>query len=209
MRRFPLALLLLTVGATALLAAPRHVVLLREATAATKAGDPSAALAKLEEAAQLRPDYPRIQINLARSYAALNRPADALVALQRVADMGLQLNLAADPTLAALKDSPEFQAVAAQLADGPAAMAAADEAAFALTGVTGIIESCLVDPETLNCYFGDVRHRCIWQRDISTGAGVLRKFTADEDGLDGVFKIAFSSDRKTLWAATATVMLRQ
>jgi sugar lactone lactonase YvrE len=186
-----------------LLAAPRHAELLREATAAARAGDHAAAVTKLEAAVHLRPDYPRIQLNLARLYATLGRPDDALTALQRLADMGLQLNLAADPGLAALKDLPRFTSLATRLTAGPAAVIPADQAAFALTGATGIIESCLVDPETQAWYFGDVRNRCVWRRDPRSGA--LLKFTSDDDALDGVFRIALSADRRTLWASTATV----
>ncbi|MDQ5977201.1 MAG: hypothetical protein QG602_173 [Verrucomicrobiota bacterium] len=200
MRLLPLLLLLATVAA-----APKHSNLLREATAAARAGDNATALAKMEEAAKLRPDYPRVQINLARLYAALQRPDDALAALQRLADMGLQMNIATDPALAALKELPRFQSLASQLAAGPAPVGSADEAAFTITDATGIVESCLVDPDTLLWYFGDVRNRCVWQRDVTGGTATLKQFTSAEDALDGVFKIALSADRKTLWAATATV----
>lgn len=194
-----------TLLGTTLAAAPRHTMLLREAAAATEAGDQATFLARLEEAGRLRPDFPRILLNLARTYAAQQRPAEALAALARLAAMQLRMAVADDPQLAPLKDLPRFQALAAQLDAGPPPAGAADEAAFAITDVTGIIESCLVDPETLHWYFGDVRNRCVWHRDISTGGGLLQKFTSDEDTLDGVFKIALSSDRKTLWAATATI----
>jgi len=204
MRRLTLAFLLLILGAPVLLATPRHSYLLREAAAATKEGDHAKALTKLEEAAQLRPDYPRLQLLLARTYAALERPDDALAALQRLADMGLRLKVSTDDALATLKDLPGFETIAKRLATGPAPVAVADEAAFTLPDVTGIIESCLVDPRTQVWYFGDVRNRCIWQRDASDGQ--LRKFTSDEDPLDGVFKLALSPDRRTLWASTATVV---
>jgi hypothetical protein len=183
-------------------ATPRHAILMREAAEATKAGDHAAALVKLEEAAQLRPDYPRLQLLLARTYAKLNRPADTLAALQRLADMELKMNVAADPAFAALKESPDFQAVASRLTQGPVATTTG-ETALTPPGVTGIIESCLFDPAAKAWYFGDVRNRCIWQHDPGTGS--LRKFTSDEDVLDGVFKLALSADGKTLWAATATV----
>jgi hypothetical protein len=174
---------------------------MREAATAAQAGDPATALAKLEEAARLRPDYPRLQVLLARTYVELERPADALNALQRLADMGLRLNVANDPAFAALKDSAEFKTISGLLAKGLASPAAG-EAAVTLPDVDGIIESCLLDSATQTWYFSDVRNRCIWQRDAR--AGVLRKFTADEDALDGVFRIALSPDRKILWAVTAT-----
>jgi hypothetical protein len=199
--RFPLLVILSCGLCATLVATPKHAYLLREAADAAKAGDQATALAKLEEAAALRPDYPRIQLNLARTYAALERPDDTIAALQRLAGMGLIMNVATDPAFAALKDSPAFQAVAKQLARGPAPNPAGD-VAVTLPEATGIIESCLFDPGSQTWYFGDVRNRCIWQRDARSGA--LRKFTSDEDALDGVFKIALSPDRKTLWATTAT-----
>ena len=198
----PRLLTLFLLLVSALSAAPKHTILMREAVEATTAGDHAAALVKLEEAAQLRPDYPRLQLLLARTYTALERPSEALAALQRLADMGLRLKVATDPALAALYDSPEFKILADRLIKGPAPMAAG-EAALTLPEVDGIIESCLADPATQVWYFGDVRNRCIWQRD--RGTGQLRKFTADEDALDGVFKIVLSPDRRTLWATTATV----
>jgi sugar lactone lactonase YvrE len=203
MRPLLLTLLALIMGASALPAAPRHALLLREAGAAAQQGDMPAALAKLEEAATLRPDYPRIQLNLARVYTALNRPGDALAALNRVAAMGLQMNVEADPGLVALKESPEFQAVAARLSAGPAVPAPTDATSFLLSDITGIIESCLLDPVTLEWYFGDVRNRRVWR--LEAGSGSLKPFTHDDDRLDGVFKIALSPDRKTLWAATASL----
>jgi sugar lactone lactonase YvrE len=204
-KRTTLAAVTLILGASPLLAIPRHALLLREAAAAAKVNDLTTVLAKLEEAARLRPDYPRVQMSLARTYATLGKTDAAIAALERIARMGLKMNVAVDPDLAPLRELPRFQAIAASLANDSAPVTATDEAAFAITDVTGIIESCLVDPETLHWYFADVRNRCIWHRDISSGVGLLKKFTDDADALDGVFKIALSADRKTLWATTATV----
>lgn len=184
----------------ALHAAPTHTTLLREASALAKAGDQPAALAKLEAAAALRPDYPRIQINLSRFYTEAKRPADALAALQRLADMGVALNAAQDPAFASLRELPAFRSLATRLATPPAPIGAVT--AMPLEGVTGILESPLHDPTTGSWYFGDVRNRCIWN---SAAKGVLVKFTSDTDELDGVFKVAFSPDRKSLWAATAAI----
>src|SRR5262245_33753932 len=106
--RFRLLILGGCLSAT-LFAAPQHARLMREAAAANKAGDPATALAKLEAAAQLRPDYPRLQLNLARTYAALGRAAEATAALQRLVEMGLHMDLTNDAGLAPLKDSPGAQ----------------------------------------------------------------------------------------------------
>jgi hypothetical protein len=50
-----------------------------------------------------------------------------------------------------------------------------------------------------------VRNRCIWYRDTSGPSGVLKKFSADSDGLVGVFALKFSPDGKTLWASCSAL----
>lgn len=185
----------------ALSAAPQHTVLLKESAAAGKAGDTATALAKLEEAAKLRPDYPRIQLNLARAYAAQNRPDDALAALDRLAAMGLSLNIAGDPALTSVSEIPRFQTTAARLTAN-ATQLSGELSAMHLPGVTGILESCLYDPVADEWYFSDVRNRCIWKRGV---AGRLLQVTRDEEKLDGVFKLLLTPDRQTLWAGTASI----
>ncbi len=198
MRRLPL-LVLATCGI--LSAAPKHIALLKDAAAAMKAGDNPTALAKLEAAAKLRPDYPRIQLNLARLNAEAGKTDDALAALDRLAAMGLSLNLAADPALAPLAGLPRFKEITSRLVAN-ATVARGELAPLRLKGVTGIIEGCLCDPATGDWYFGDVRNRCIWKRGAD---GALRKVTDDAEQLDGVFKLLLTEDRKTFWAATASV----
>lgn len=206
MPRLPALFVLLAVAA---FAAPRHAVLLGEAAAAVRANDNATALKKLQEAERLRPDYPRIQVNLARLYTAQGQVEEALGALERLVEMGLHFDLAEDPAFAALKDLPDFQELIERSTRPVPPAPEHDEAAFALPEVAGIIESSLVDPDTLTWYFADVRERCVWRRDTSTGVAVLTKFTHDDDALDGVFKLALSPDRKTLWAATGTVAAMQ
>lgn len=189
------------------LAEPSHRRLLREATEAAKANDLPTAIEKLEEAARFAPDYPRVHFNLARLYTAQQRPADALRSLRTLADMGLVFAIEQDPAFTPLKNSPEFASLAAAFTANrrPAAPAGADEAAWAVTGVTGIIESVATHPTTLENFFGDVRNRCIWYRDTSGATGVLRKFSAETDGLDGVFAVKFATDGRTLWATTSAL----
>ncbi len=199
-----IALFLVT---TVALAEPAHRTLLREATEAAKTNDLATATAKMEQAARVAPDYPRVHFNLARLYTAQGRSDDAFRALRTLAGMGLVFAIEKDPAFASLKDAPEFAALVAAFAAnrGPIVPAGADEAAWAITGVTGIIESVATHPETLENFFGDVHHRCIWYRDTSGPSAVLRKFSADTDGLDGVFALKFSADGRTLWATTSAL----
>jgi tetratricopeptide (TPR) repeat protein len=180
-------------------AVPPHVILLKDGLAAARAGDTAAAITKLEDAAKLRPDYPRLQLNLARLYAQMERYDDAYAALQRLADMGLSISVVTDRSLSPLQDFQHFHNLIARL--GAAQPPVGNVSTTSIPGVTGILEGLLVDSAG-TWYFSDVRNRCIWRRDLD---GTLRRFTAADAGLDGVFKLALSPDRKVLWASTAAV----
>ena len=188
-------------------AEPAHRRLLREATEAAKANDLANAIDKLEQAARFAPDYPRLHVNLARLYSAQSRPADALRALRTLAGMGLVFAIEKDPAYESIRSHPEFAELVAAFAANqkPVGPAATDEAAWAITDVTGIIESVATHPTTLENFFGDVRNRCIWYRDTSGPSGVLKKLSVDTDRLDGVFALKFSADGRTLWASTSAL----
>lgn len=199
--RLPTAATLTLAFTLSVCAEPPHVGLMREAVAAARSGDNATTLAKLEEVARLRPDYPRAHINLARMNSALGNSEAALVALQRLAEMGVRINVA-DPALDSVRESAAFQEISPRLASGPDPVGESGATRLELNHVTGIIESCLHDPKTSTWYFGDVRNRCIWKR---TNDGSLTRFTSVDDPLDGIFKVALSPDRKTIWAASSTV----
>lgn len=185
----------------ALSAAPEHVTLLRQANEAIKAGDRAAALAPLEAAAKLRPDYPRLGLELARTYAALGRPDDALAALRQLADRGVAFRFAHDPALASLRELPAFAELAGRNPAAPV-NAVRDLTTTVVAGTTGIVECALPGPDQAAWFLADVRHRCIWRL---AADGTRGRFTAETEPLDGVFRLAWSADGKTLWATTAAV----
>jgi sugar lactone lactonase YvrE len=82
---------------------------------------------------------------------------------------------------------------------------AADETAWAITGMDGIIEGLAIHPTTLESFFSDVRNRCIWYRDVSGAQAVMRKFSSAADGLLGVFALKFDATGRTLWASSSAV----
>lgn len=188
-------------------AEPAHRRLLVEATEAAKKDDLATAIEKLERAAKFAPDYPRLHWNLARYYAHQKRTDDALRSLRTLADMGLVCALEKEPAFESLRSTPEFAALVAAFAgnEKPAHSGANDETAWAITDVTGIIESVAIHPTSLESFFGDVRNRCIWYRDVSGPSATLRKFSLDADGLFGVFALRFSADGKTLWGTTSAL----
>jgi hypothetical protein len=82
---------------------------------------------------------------------------------------------------------------------------AADEAAWAITDMNGIIEGLAIHPATGETYFSDVFNRCIWYRDVSGPSAVMKKFSTDDDGLLGVFALKFSADGRSLWASSSAL----
>jgi sugar lactone lactonase YvrE len=201
MRLLAAAALTLTFTLT-LSATPRHVTLLKEAGDAARAGDNDAVLAKLEEVAVLRPDYPRVHLNLAMYRAQAGEADAAMAALHRLATMGVRVNTG-NAAFDSLRALPAFQELEPRLASGPDPVGVRESTTIEIAGVTGIIESCLRDPKSGAWFFGDVRNRCIWKSGPDGGA--FEKFTSDEDALAGVFRLELSADGKTLWASTAAV----
>jgi sugar lactone lactonase YvrE len=197
-------------GALAWIAAPagaadtdttRALRLAREGAAAAEAGDAAAYLAKMEEAVALRPDFPRMLVNLAAAQLAAERPDDALATLGRFAQLGLNSPVEKSPEFAALRGRKEFQAVVKQIAAN-AHPRGAGEIAFSLREVTGLIEGIAWRATTGEFYFGDVNGRAVWVRGKDEK---LRRLTPEGDDLLGVFGLAIDEDRGALWAATAAV----
>jgi sugar lactone lactonase YvrE len=80
-----------------------------------------------------------------------------------------------------------------------------DVTSWTLTAMDGIIEGIAIHPVTREAFCSDVRNRCIWYRDTTGAAAVMRKFSAATDGLLGVFALKFSADGGTLWASTSAL----
>jgi hypothetical protein len=175
-------------------------VLLREATEAQRAGQLDLALQKLEAAHALRPDYPRLQLQLARACAAADRTADALAQLHALAAAGLALDLSRDNALAPLRSLPEWKSLADEFAANDAPRGHAD-IALTLPARDGIIESAVADAKG-RWFFADVRNRCIWLRETD---GTIREFSGPRDGLLGVFGLAIDEKRGSLWAGVSAV----
>lgn len=176
--------------------------LAREATAAAEAGDQAGYLAKMEAAVALRPDFPRMLVNLAAAQLALERPDDAVATLDRLAALGLSSPVEKTEEFAALRPRKDFQAVVKKLAANLHPKGSG-EIAFSLRGVTGLIEGIAWREKTGQFFFGDVNGRAVWVREGKEGA--LRRFTPEGDELLGVFGLAVDEESGALWAATSAV----
>ena len=90
-------------------------------------------------------------------------------------------------------------------AESPASAPDARVVTWSIPGMDGIIESVALVPATHQFFFGDVHNRCIWEREASGGYVVMKKFSAETDGLLGVFAVKLSADGRTLWASSSAV----
>ena len=175
--------------------------LAREATAAAQAGDNGDYLAKMEQAVALRPDFPRMQVNLAAAQLAAGRPAAALATLEQLAKLGLNSPVEKSPDFAALRGRKDFEAVVKKLAAN-AHPRGDGEIVFSLREVTGLIEGIAWRAKTGEFYFGDVNARAVWVRGKDE---ILRRLTPEGDELFGVFGLVIDEERGALWAATSAV----
>lgn len=175
--------------------------LAREAAAAVEAQDKPTYLARMEAAAALRPDFPRILVNLAAAQLANDRADDALATLGRLAALGAHSPVEKSDEFAALRGRKEFKDAIAKLAKNMEPKGDG-EIAFTLPEMTGLIEGIAWREKTGDFFFGDVYHRAVWLR---TKDKKIQRFTADDDAVFGVFGLAVDEARGALWAATSAV----
>ncbi len=193
--RVLLTLLVACAIATAMWAQPPARELLRDASDALKAGDRRLALAKLEAAHDLLPDYPRLHLQMARLHAASGDNAAAFASLLKLADLGVAHDAANDAALAPLHASPAWADTVARFAANAAPRGRA-ERTLTLPARDGIIETAVADSHG-RWYFADVRNRCIGVREAD---GIVRAFSSERDGLAGVFSLALDETHQRLWA---------
>lgn len=176
-------------------------LLAREAHAAREAQNFPVFLRKIEEAVSLRPDYPRLLVNLAEAQVVNERPDDAIATLNRLAALGTHSPVDKAAAFTPLRERPDFKAVVTRL-EANLAPVGEGEIAFSVPGMTGIIEGIAWREKTREFFFGDVHHRTIWVR---AADGKVRRFTEADEALPGVFGIAIDEARGTLWAAVSGV----
>jgi len=190
-------------------AAAEAMALARQAATAADAQDSVGYLTKMEAAVALRPDFPRILVNLAAAQLANERPEDALATLERLAALGAHSPVDKAPEFAALRGRKEFTAVWKKIAANLFPQGRG-EIEFSLPGMTGVIEGIAWREKTDEFFFGDAHNRCVWVRgaaakDDKTGARPLRRFTPEGEELWSVLGLIVDEERGVLWAATSAV----
>lgn len=175
--------------------------LAREAASAAEVQDHGLYLAKMEEAVALRPDFPRMLVNLAAAQLANERPVESLGTLERLAALGFSSPVENSADFAALRERKEFKDVVRKLAANLHPKGSGD-IDFVLREVSGLIEGIAWREKTGEFYFGDVNGRAVWMRNKD---GTLRRFTPEGEELFGVFGLAVDEANGAIWTATSAV----
>jgi sugar lactone lactonase YvrE len=160
--------------------------------------DDRAAAGRLTAASALFPAGPGTLILLAAAEARAGDSGAAVAVLDRYARLGLTLDLAARPELAALQARPDFAPVARRLAANARPKGRLLWSA-AIAG-RGPLEGVAWDPRTGRLFVGLVGGRAVLAGGPETGFESLTR--AAEVGA-GVFGLAWDARRGVLWAVAA------
>jgi hypothetical protein len=156
-------------------------------------------LENMKAAAALRPNHPRLMLNLAAAYSLNNQAGEALKWLARLADMGLIFPAATDGDFAVIKSSDQFKAILKRVERNKARVGSGVPA-FTLREKGFIPEGIAYDPATGTFYLSSVYKRKI----VSVGpAGEAKDFATERDGLWSVLGIKVDAARCVLWVTTA------
>jgi hypothetical protein len=191
--------------------AAQAMALAREAATAAAAQDNATYLAKMEAAVALRPDFPRMLVNLAAAQLANDRADDALATLDRLVALGMHSPVEKSPEFVALRGRKEFDAVVKKLAANLYPQGKGN-IEITVPEMTGVVEGIAWREKTGEFFFGDPHNRCVWVRSAPPSAkdskdreAKVRRFTPEGAELWGVFGVAVDEAAGVLWAATSAV----
>jgi hypothetical protein len=161
--------------------------------------DYSAFLENMKMAAELRPNHPRLMYNLAVAYALTNHQSEALLWLDKMAEMGLVFPAGKDDDFASIRSLPAFQLTLKRIEHNKAPVGAGVPD-LTLHEKGFIPEGIAYDPLTETFYLGSVYKRKIVSLNRK---GEAKDFATERDGLWSVMGMKVDASRRILWVATA------
>ena len=172
------------------------------ATAAYTKKDHAAFLEHSLAASTAFPGSPKAIYNVACAYSVTGKKAEAIAALNRLADLRTYFDIAADTDFAAVKDTPEFQAARGRL-EALKAPIAKSAIAFTLPDKDLIPEGIAHDPKSGAFFVSSVHRRLIVR--IPPKGKAAHFVSEGQHGLYAVLGMAVDPTRGSLWAcSTAT-----
>lgn len=170
----------------------------KQAREAFEAKDFAAYLANVKQAAELRPNHPRLLYNLARAYALNDNRLEALRLLERLAKMGMLTRLAGDPELEKQLPASDFQNLK-NLFERNRQPLNASSRAFSLPEKDLITEGVAYDSVSKRFFVSSVRQRKIL---VVTRDGETSEFSSPQDDLWSVLGMKTDEKRRLLWVCT-------
>src|SRR5215213_1486942 len=167
----------------------------KQAREAYEAKDFAAYLASAKQAAELRPNHPRLLYNLARAYALSGAPQKAFQLLERLAKMGMLTRLETDAELQKLLPASDFQSLKI-LFERNRQPLNVSSTAFTLPEKDLITESVAYDSVSKRFFVGSVRRRKIL---VVTPDGRASEFSSAPDNLWSVLGMKVDEKRRLLW----------
>src|SRR4051812_1798697 len=154
----------------------------------------------MKRALELRPNYGLYTYYLAVGYALNGNQQEAFSWLNRLAEMGLVYNVAANEDFKSLRDTADFTAIVARFKHN-AEPVGSSELAFSINEKGLVPEGLAYDPITRTFFIGSVYKRKI----ISVNAqGESKEFSSPADGLWSVMGMRVDAARRLLWVCTAS-----
>src|SRR5436190_19315335 len=171
----------------------------RSALASYRAKDYAAFLRDIKQAADLRPDLPRLIYNLAGAYALNGNPDESVALIDRLIAMGVFFDFEKDDDFASLGASRLMEIGKRARANNVATNSS--PRAFTLPDREMIPEGIAYDPVSRRFFVGSIHQGRIVSVD-QNGRSV--DFSAPNDGLWSVSGMAVDADRRILWATTSS-----
>lgn len=155
-------------------------------------------LAVTKQAAELRPNHPRLLYNLAKAYALTGNRQEAVRLLERLAKMGMLTRLEADAELQKLLPASSVQNLK-NLFERNRQPVNVSARAFTLPEKDLITESVAYDSVSKRFFVGSVHHRKIL---VVTPDGRASEFSSAQDNLWSVLGMKVDEKRRLLWVCT-------
>jgi len=171
-----------------------------QANKAYKNKDYSANVKYLEKTIEAGADHPLIFYFLARGYALSGNTDDAILWLNRVADLGVSYKPEEDTNFAAIQKTSEFDLVVHKFRENlkPTEFS---KPFLTFTDKNFIPEGIAYDPLEKKFYFGDAAGNRISTYKDTT----FEDFSKPEDGLWSVLGMKIDSKRRILWASSSAL----
>lgn len=173
----------------------------KQASEAFQKKDFAAFLSNIRQAAELRPNHPRLLYNLAKAYALNDNPAEAVRLLERLARMGMLTRFENDKDFENRIAAGDFQKIKNLFAVNRQPLNQSLRA-FTLPEKDLVAESVAYDSVSKNFFAGSIHLRKIVAIDQN---GKSKEFSSPTDNLWSVLGMKTDEKRRLLWVCTTAL----